>query len=119
MDKKSATLLVEKYIAMWNETDRELRRALVAEVFTPEGTYTDPVADAAGHAAVDAYLASAQQNFRGMSFTFGTVLAHHDAVHFTWRVGPADGAPVASGSDVAWVAEDGRIGRLYGFFDGF
>ncbi|MDX3697046.1 hypothetical protein PV726_43815 [Streptomyces europaeiscabiei] len=52
-----------------------------------------------------------------MLFTFDTVLTHHDAVHFSWQVGPTGDAPVVSGFDVAWL-EGGRIGRLCGFFIG-
>lgn len=118
MDKNAVTKLVEKYIAMWNESDGRARRALLDEVFTPNATYTDPTIDAHGAAAIDEYLAAAQKNFTGMLFTYGTVLTHHDAVHFSWQVGPAGGAPVVSGSDVAWL-EGGRISRLYGFFNGF
>ncbi|WP_128380663.1 nuclear transport factor 2 family protein [Streptomyces cavernae] len=118
MDKKAVTRLVEKYIAMWNESDNRVRRALVDDVFTQNASYTDPTVDAHGVAAIDEYIDAAQKNFTGMLFTYGTVLTHHDAVHFTWQVGPTGGAPVVSGSDVAWLEGD-RIARLYGFFNGF
>ncbi|OKI01017.1 hypothetical protein A6A06_19315 [Streptomyces sp. CB02923] len=118
MDKKAVTALVDTYIAMWNEPDEQVRRGMVDEVFTPNATYTDPTVVADGTEAIDNYLAATQKNFTGMLFTHGTVLTHHDAAHFTWQVGPTGGAPVVSGSDVAWL-EDGRISKLYGFFNGF
>ncbi|MCX4526358.1 MULTISPECIES: nuclear transport factor 2 family protein [unclassified Streptomyces] len=118
MDKNAVTKLVEKYIAMWNESDSRARQALLADVFTPDATYTDPTIAADGAAAIDQYLSVAQKNFTGMRFSHGTVLTHHGAVHFSWQVGPAGGAPVASGFDVAWF-EGGRISRLHGFFNGF
>ncbi|MCO1574531.1 nuclear transport factor 2 family protein [Crossiella sp. SN42] len=118
MDKNAVVELVEKYIAMWNEPDNRVRRAMIDEVFTPNATYTDPTVAADGTAAIDEYVGTAQKNFTGMLFTYDSVLTHHDAVHFSWQVGPASAPPVASGFDVAWF-EGGRISRLFGFFNGF
>ncbi|GAA0273112.1 nuclear transport factor 2 family protein [Streptomyces polychromogenes] len=118
MDKNGAVQLVANYIAIWNESDDRLRQALIEEVFTPDARYTDPNIAARGTSAIAGYLAGAQRSFKGMHFTSGTVLAHHDAVHFSWQVGPAGGAPVVSGFDVA-ILEDGRIAQLYGFFTGY
>ncbi|MDX3867462.1 nuclear transport factor 2 family protein [Streptomyces europaeiscabiei] len=117
MDKNSVTELVQRYIAMWNETEDQVRRDLIDDLFTPNGTYTDPIVVADGTAAIDEYIGASQKNFTGMLFTFDTVLTHHDAVHFSWQVGPTGEAPVVSGFDVAWL-EGGRIGRLCGFFIG-
>ncbi|MFJ8861919.1 nuclear transport factor 2 family protein [Streptomyces sp. NPDC102451] len=118
MDSSAVTELVEKYIAVWNETDEGVRRALLDEIFTPDGTYVDPMVEADGMAAIDSYIAASQQNFPGMLFTHGPVLTHHDTAHFPWELGPAGEEPAVSGYDVA-VFEGGRISRLYGFFNGF
>ncbi|MFG2911445.1 nuclear transport factor 2 family protein [Kitasatospora sp. NPDC048298] len=118
MDRNGVDQLVGKYIGIWNESDGRIRRELIEEVFTPNATYTDPNIVAHGAAAIGDYLAMAQRNFTGMLFTLGPVLTHHDAVHFSWQVGPAGGAPVVSGFDVA-TFEGGRINRLYGFFKGY
>lgn len=118
MDRNGVARLVGKYIAIWNESDDRLRQALVEEVFTPNATYTDPNIVAQGAAAIGDYIAGAQRNFTGMPFTLGPVLTHHDMVHFAWQVGPAGGAPVVSGFDVASF-EGGRIDRLTGFFNGY
>ncbi|RSM43219.1 nuclear transport factor 2 family protein [Amycolatopsis balhimycina DSM 5908] len=117
MDKNAVIELVGNYIAMWNETDGRVRRTMVEDLFTPNGTYTDPTVAADGTAAIDEYIATSQKNLTGMLFTHGTVLTHHDAVHFSWQIGPAGGEPAVTGFDVAWI-EDGRIRRLYGFFNG-
>lgn len=118
MDKGAVVRLVERYISIWNESEDRVRRALVDDVFTPNAMYTDPNLTTDGVAAVDNYIAAAQKNFTGMLFTYDTVLTHHDAVHFSWQVGPSGGAPVVSGFDVA-LLEAGRISRLYGFFNGY
>ncbi|MFE9535247.1 nuclear transport factor 2 family protein [Streptomyces sp. NPDC006691] len=118
MNKDAVTELVEKYFAIWNETDDPARGALLEEVFTPDATYTDPTITAEGLTAIGEYIAAARKNFGGMLFRYNTLLTHHDAVHFSWQVGSTDAEPVASGFDVAWFDGD-RIGRLYGFFNGF
>jgi hypothetical protein len=118
MDKNAVTKLVEKYIAIWNETDGRARQALIDELFTPNAVYIDPSIVADGSAAISEYITGAQKNFTGLLFTYGQVLTHHGAVHFSWQVGPRGGAPVVSGFDVAWF-DGGQIGRVHGFFNGF
>ncbi|MEV4284694.1 nuclear transport factor 2 family protein [Nonomuraea bangladeshensis] len=110
--------LVERYVAAWNETDAEARAKAVAELWTEDATYTDPLADVAGHDGIAAVIAGAQGMFPGLVFTPGEVYdAHHHIARFTWHLGPADGEPVAVGFDVVELAEDGRIRRVLGFLD--
>ncbi|MGA4992882.1 nuclear transport factor 2 family protein [Nonomuraea bangladeshensis] len=110
--------LVERYIAAWNETDAEARAKAVAELWTEDATYTDPLADVAGHDGIAAVIAGAQGMFPGLVFTPGEVYdAHHHIARFTWHLGPMDGEPVAVGFDVVELAEDGRIRRVLGFLD--
>ncbi|MED7923365.1 nuclear transport factor 2 family protein [Nonomuraea sp. LP-02] len=110
--------LVERYVAAWNETDAEARAKAVAALWTEDATYTDPLADVAGHDGIAAVIAGAQGMFPGLVFTPGEVYdAHHHIARFTWHLGPADGEPVAVGFDVVELAEDGRIRRVLGFLD--
>ncbi|MEW9554335.1 nuclear transport factor 2 family protein [Nonomuraea sp. NPDC050783] len=110
--------LVERYVAAWNETDADARAKAVAALWTEDGTYTDPLADVAGHDAIAAVIEGAQGMFPGLVFTPGEVYdAHHHIARFTWHLGPAGGEPVAVGFDVVELAEDGRIRRVLGFLD--
>ncbi|WP_157253338.1 nuclear transport factor 2 family protein [Nonomuraea typhae] len=110
--------LVERYLAAWNETDAAARAKAVAEVFTEDATYTDPLAAVAGHEGLSAVIAGAQEMFPGLVFTPGEVFdAHHNLARFTWHLGPAGGEAIAVGFDVAELAEDGRIQRVLGFLD--
>ncbi|GAA3095674.1 nuclear transport factor 2 family protein [Nonomuraea salmonea] len=63
--------LVDRYLACWNETDPEARAKAVAELWTEDGTYTDPLADVTGHAAIAAVIEGAQSMFPGLVFTPG------------------------------------------------
>ncbi|GAA4531071.1 MULTISPECIES: nuclear transport factor 2 family protein [Nonomuraea] len=112
------TNLVERYVAAWNETDPAARAKAVAGVWTEDATYTDPLADVAGHAGIAAVIEGAQGMFPGLVFTPGELYdAHHGIARFTWHLGPEGGEPVATGFDVVELAEDGRISKVLGFLD--
>ena len=116
----TATLqnLVERYLAGWNETDPAARRALVAELWAEDGSYTDPLVAVEGRDAVDATLAAVQGQFPGLVFTLGgPVDAHHDIARFTWELGPRGGEALVVGFDVLVADADGRIRSVHGFLD--
>ncbi|TFV62562.1 UNVERIFIED_ORG: nuclear transport factor 2 family protein [Bacillus sp. AZ43] len=110
--------LAGRYLAAWNETDPEARRAAIADVFTADVRYTDPMADVQGRDQLEATIAAVQQQFPGFVFqAAGPVDAHHDQLRFTWHLGPeGQEAPIA-GFDVAVVDADGRIRQVLGFLD--
>lgn len=111
------TELAEQYVATWNETDPQARRALIDEIWSADGRYTDPLADVAGRDQIDAVIAAAQAQFAGMTFRLaGRVDAHHDQARFTWELGP-DGTVVVVGFDVAKRDADGRLALVLGFLD--
>ena len=88
--------IVERYLAAWNEKDAQRRRALVDALWTEDGSYTDPLADANGRAEIDGLIGAVQQQFPGFVFTLGgPVDAHHEQARFTWHLGPV-GAPSRS-----------------------
>ena len=106
--------LVEQYIAVWNETDGDKRRALIADVFTEDARYTDPLGAVTGHDGIDRFVAGAQQQFGGLTFSLPAEPdAHHDLARFQWYLGAE---PVAIGFDVVEL-EDGKIAAVHGFLD--
>lgn len=115
----SITTVVDTYIMAWNEAVPERRRALVAETFTDDATYVDPMMSGAGANGIDTMIGAAQQQFPGHRFVLaGGPDAHNDAVRFTWHLVPvAGGAPAAIGHDFADVAADGRLSRVVGFLE--
>ena len=77
--------VADRYIALWNEPDADARRRAVAELWTEDGAYTDPLAAAEGHEAIEAVIAGAREQFPGHGFKLiGDVDAHHDVVRFWW-----------------------------------
>jgi len=113
------TQIVQSYIAMWNETDAQQRRELVAQTVTEDASYLDPVMTGAGIDGITEMIGGAQQQFPGHRFTLASGPdVHHDRVRFSWSLAPSDGGdPVAIGVDFATVADDGRMRAITGFLE--
>ncbi|GAB2696565.1 nuclear transport factor 2 family protein [Nocardia thraciensis] len=109
--------IAQRYIDSWNEQDADKRRALLEELYTPDATYTDPLGAVAGVAAIDEFVAGAQQQFAGLRFSVGgAVDGHHDIARFSWNLGAPGMDPVVVGFDVIQIDGD-RIQRVHGFLD--
>ncbi|MDA3627874.1 nuclear transport factor 2 family protein [Saccharopolyspora sp. WRP15-2] len=110
--------LLDRYLATWNERDADKRRAMVDDLFAPEGTYTDPLADVRGREAIDATIAAVQAQFPDFAFRAGEVFdAHHHIARFTWELGPADAEAPIIGFDVAVLDDNAQIRQVHGFLD--
>jgi hypothetical protein len=104
--------VVDRYLAVWNETDTTARRAAIDDLFAEQVRYVDPMAAVEGRAALNGLIGAVQEQFPGVAFTpGGQVDGHHDQVRFTWKLGPVNGF------DVAELDADGRIHRVLGFLD--
>ena len=106
------------YITAWNTTVATERERAVAAVFAPDATYTDPLADVSGRAAIAELIGGAQQQFAGWAFRLaGPVDGHHGQARFTWALGPADGEAPVVGVDVVTLDDDELITSVLGFLD--
>lgn len=110
--------IAARYVRVWNENDPVRRRILIEQTFTPQASYIDPIMQSSGHDALDTMIATAQSQFCGLHFkVLGVPDGHHDLVRFSWDLGTGDAESVASGTDIAVVAADGRLARVTGFID--
>ena len=110
--------IAERYLATWNEADDHRREALVAALWSPQGRYADPLMTGEGHAGIARMIATARTQFPGLVFTTrGQADGHGSFARFSWSLGPAGGAPVAGGTDVARLDDGGRIVEVIGFLD--
>ncbi len=111
------TRTVERYFDMWNETDPTRRRELIEAIWSPVGSYVDPLFSADGYDELDAMVAGVHERFPAHRFRLtGPVDAHHDRGHWGWEFGEPGAAPVVAGVDYAVFAADGRLGEVTGFF---
>ena len=119
---------VVNYIAIWNERDAKRRRALIAQTWSEDGSYVGPTREGVGHDAIDAMIATAQQQSvlplaQGQSPGWRMSLAsgidtHHNYVRFSWTVGGTADAPLyTKGTVFAILAADGRLKSVIGFTD--
>lgn len=111
--------VVDRYIAIWNETDGARRRELIARTWREDASYRDPMLSADGAGEVDAMVAGVQQKFPTLRFRLtGAVDGHHDRLRFAWELAdPQGGEPAVVGVDFAELAADGRLRAVTGFFD--
>lgn len=109
--------IIDRYLAVFNETDPARRRQLLDALYTSECTYTDPHVDLRGPEQIDAFIAQTQERFPGVTFTQGgPVDTHHSQARFQWHAGPVEKPDQFVGFDVI-VTDDGRIRSVYGFMD--
>ena len=50
------TDLIDRYIAIWNETDRTRRQDLIARTWTENASYLDPHMEGKGQDGIDAMI---------------------------------------------------------------
>ena len=112
------TELIDRYIDTWNETDDERRRELIAQTWTEDATYIDPMMKGDGHAGINDMIQAVQERFAGHRLRrTSDIDAHNGRVRFSWELAPEGGNPVAGGIDFGVIAADGRLQTITGFFD--
>ena len=110
--------MVERYLAAWNEKDAERRRELVDALWTEDGSYTDPLADATGGPrSTGSSARSSSSSLASCSRSAGrsTRTTTRRGSPGTWARAGAE--PVVVGFDVAVLNGGGQIRSVYGFLD--
>ena len=110
--------LVDRYFAMWNETDAKRRRDIIARTWTETATYLDPMLNGEGREGIDAMVDAVQARFPGHTFRLrGPIDGHHDRIRFAWDLASDAGVAVVSGVDFGVVADGARLETITGFLD--
>ncbi len=113
-----AATIAQKYITLWNEADQAKRKDLIAQAWTEDATYIDPMMEGRGHDQIDALVGAVHQRFPGYVFAVsGKPEGYGDRVRFSWTLGAPDKDPIAKGTDFGIVAGDGRLKAITGFLD--
>src|SRR5882757_7348248 len=80
-----AAVIADRYIAIWNETDPERRRALLARTWSEGGSYRDPLMQAEGHDQIGALVEAVHARFPGFRFALtGKADGYGDRIRFSW-----------------------------------
>lgn len=110
--------LAQRYLESWNITDAGQRRTAIEELWAPDGTYVDPLAEGHGYDAIDGIIAAVQSQFPDFRFRLaGPVDAHHNQARFQWELGPGEGVAPIVGFDVVVTDQTGRLSSVHGFLD--
>jgi len=109
-----AQALADRYVAVWNETDAERRRAGIAALWVPDGQHYVGERAVRGYEALEARVrGSHEKNVRDDGNRFraaSNARQLHDVVTFTWEMLPAKSDTVlATGLEVLAVDAKGRI----------
>ena len=114
----SVDVIIDDYVASWNETDPAKRRSAIAAACASGASYRDPIMVSDGHAGLDAMLAGVQAKFPGFVLKrISKIDSHNGAVRFSWSLGPASGPSVVEGVDFATLSPDGKLAAIVGFID--
>ena len=131
--------LADRYVALWNEPDAELRRAAIAALWSEDGVHVlqppedireaaaapglglTATLDARGHAALEVRATSAYEQFIAPGeFSFrrrDNVARLGNVVKFSWEMVSRSGEVAGGGLEFLVLAPDGRIRTDYQFIE--
>lgn len=110
--------LIDRYCEVWSEPHESRRAELLASVWGPHATYTDPAVHAADAEELLSHIAKVQARRPGARIVrTSKVDLHHGIARFSWHVLQSDGTALPEGLDIAFISSEGtRIERIVGFF---
>ena len=109
--------LIDTYCLAWSDPSPERRHELLATVWAPGATYTDPTVHTVGADELLAHISTVIARRPGSQVLRTSPLdTHHNLTRFAWHVLQADGTTLPEGLDLAEFSADGRISRIIGFF---
>ena len=107
----------EQYAEFWTMTEED-RKARLAEVATPDVTYSDPNASVSGADAFSDHIGQFQKDIPGGRFIITNAFEHHQRTLAHWDMLGADGSIVIKGTSFANLNDDGKFTSFTGFFGG-
>ena len=106
------TVLLDQYVAAWNEADHERRRSAVGRLYADHGRIVTRIVEVNGGEAILEHIGDVFAEFVGSSenrFRLTASTGHHRSILLRWEL-TADGLPAAgSGLNVLLLGPDGRI----------
>jgi hypothetical protein len=112
----------ERYVELWNETDPDIRRKKVAELYAPDATYIfyrrDPFH---GQEAIAEQVTYTADIYHPMGYVFRSAynaVGHHHLIRFNWAmVHHVTGDLQMAGQNVVALNDQGLIVEDYQFHD--
>jgi hypothetical protein len=112
-----AATIAARYIALWNETEPQRRKAQLTDLWSENGTYLDPLMQGQGHDQIDGLIAGVHGQFPGFRFALlGEPDSYGNQIRFSWQLGPEGSDGPIKGTDFVTL-ENGRLKGVVGFLD--
>ncbi|GAB3712861.1 hypothetical protein GCM10027592_51680 [Spirosoma flavus] len=113
-------LLEDSLLKVWSERSDEKRLDVMQQIYAPDIIFyeTDQGEAIKGYQAIDTLIKSLQAQWPP-EFVFALTkpaVINHGVSQVSWTLGAADAPPVASGMDIAIIA-NGLIRELYLYLD--
>jgi hypothetical protein len=110
--------LIDRYLAIWNETDPAIRQDLIAQTWAPDASYRDPMLAGDGRDGIEAMTAGFQAAYPNHTFgRHGEATVDGNELRFGWSLQNAAGEVQMTGSDIAIVDDNGLLTSITGSFD--
>lgn len=107
---------IQVYVDAWNERDPDRVAAMLADVFSESGSYTDPGASVSGRDAVTAHIVGFHERFPTATMERRSRIdGYGNVVRFGWAL-VDDGVDLIVGTDFVVLDDDGTIRSVTGFF---
>lgn len=118
MNKEAHLQAIARYGTAWHETNRDKRRALLADAFAEHGVFEDPNDHVVGREALDALMARFHEERPGVRFEVTSAIdIHHRRHRFTWRMIAPDGQVAVEATNFGTIDDKGRLLEMVDFFD--
>ena len=110
-------LAISEFAAAWNSSDAATRWRHLVSTWGARGVFADPTVFLVGRDALFDHIGALRREYPQVSFSVrDDVEHHHGQVHFAWTLLDAGGVEILSGRSVGAFDDEGRLGRLVGFF---
>jgi hypothetical protein len=109
--------IIDTHLAGYCEPDPEVRAALLAKAWVPDGELIDPPFEGRGRDEIAAMVDVVLTHYAGHTFKRTTAVdIHHDRARYGWELVAGDGTVAVAGTDFVELDGDGKLARIVGFF---
>jgi hypothetical protein len=114
---KPVAHIVAEHLTIWNSPAGEERSRSIASTYSDDVLVAEADALYHGHEGAEKAIDALQAAMPGMRLELdGPIQTAQDLSTYSWTLGPAGGAPVATGRDVITV-QDGVVKSVYVLID--
>jgi hypothetical protein len=111
--------MADRYVAMWNEKNPQIRRKLIDEFWAEDGAYHNRLFIAGGRDLIDNVISTAHDEYFAKGFSFKSqndAYGHHNGIKFGWvMVTTATGEVDTFGQEFIILNDDGQAVIDYQF----